>query len=150
MSWERPAVWLQSMTKTHKQMSTLMHTDGTTAKWYIDLLAVPLLVSFIHLLPLDSVKTNSISPSTVRWSFPLCLSAKPWNKRCTSPCILWVTGSQCWLCCSWRSISNLLRYTYADYYLKVIKERQSKLQFLPLITLNIHIIWISLTCFPVS
>lgn len=28
--WERPAAWLQSMTKTHKQMSALMHTDGTT------------------------------------------------------------------------------------------------------------------------
>lgn len=78
---ERPAVWQRSMTKTRKQMSALMHTDGTTARWRIDLLVALKLAGFVHLFSLDSVRTRSTSPSTVRWSFPLCCQQGPETKE---------------------------------------------------------------------
>lgn len=78
---ERPAVWWRSMTKTRKRMSALMHTDGTAARWRIDLLVALKLAGFVHLFSLDSVSTRSTSPSTVRWSFPLCCQQGPETKE---------------------------------------------------------------------
>lgn len=75
-------VWgRRSMTKTRKQMSALMHTDGTTARWRIDLLVALKSAGFVHLFSVDSVSTRSTSPSTVRWWFPLCCQQGPETKE---------------------------------------------------------------------
>lgn len=62
-------------------MSALMHTDGTTARWRIDLLVALKLAGFVHLFSLDSVSRHPTSPSTVRWSFPLCCQRGPETKE---------------------------------------------------------------------
>ncbi len=81
--WERPPMWVQNTTKTHKQVcaSTSMGTDGTSAHQHTDTLFTLKFVVFFLSLPGYAVYTHSTSPPDCQTAASSMLSAEPRLKQ---------------------------------------------------------------------